>query len=171
MPLAQFTLVATLACSLAAIAIQPGGNLDAYLTKDGQLSHALEIRDTQGGFAGFTGTYYKVEPNGTWSMGKVFQQKLTEEKNGMVGKQELTRLAQALAKFDLATLSSQGKQGTNPHVVSVKFGKVDATLSLPTAAPLPKVDPNAKKLAGEQRFTGIIEAVKEAMKLDPNPKR
>ncbi|HYV39917.1 MAG TPA: hypothetical protein VE988_29795 [Gemmataceae bacterium] len=154
-------LLAGFAAIVIAFSTQPGDNLDAYLTKDGKLTNPLEIRDLQGGFAGFTGNFYKVGVDGKWSTGKVFQQKMTEEKSGTLGKDDIAKLAKALAKYDLEGLKSEGKQGTNPHVVTIKFGKVEATLSLGTGEPLPKVD-GKMKTAG-QRYAGVVEAVTEAI--------
>src|SRR5262249_61088339 len=42
-----------------------------YLTADGRLKERLEVRDTQSGFAGVSGTYWVIEPDGSWSTGQV----------------------------------------------------------------------------------------------------
>src|SRR5262245_16578701 len=47
--------------------------LARYLTKDGQLTGALELRDEYAGFGAFAGRIVKVGPDGQWATFKVFR--------------------------------------------------------------------------------------------------
>ena len=135
--------------------------LDEYLTKDGKLTRALEVRDVQGGFAGFTGRVWTVDPAGRWTTGRVFNQKIDVEKKGELTKEQLAALAKELARHDLANLKSEGKPTTNPHVVTIKFGDREATLNLGAGQPLPKPDP---KGGAAGRYAGIVKAVEALLK-------
>jgi hypothetical protein len=130
--------------------------------KDGQLTQTLVIKDVQGGFAGFTGEQWTVEPSGAWKHYRVFNEKLELLKEGRLTKEQLAHLAAALAKYDLMTLKNldEGKRMANPHVVTISYGKHEATLVLRAGAPLPKPDP--KSLPG--RYAGIIQEVQSLTK-------
>ena len=57
--------------------------------KDGKLTHTLKITQLQGGFAGFTGFEYTIEPNGAWTSASVFRMKTTPKNNGKLSAKEL----------------------------------------------------------------------------------
>ena len=103
---------------------------DDYL-KDGKLKQTLEVNDVQGGFAGFTGKQWVVEPSGEWRISSVFNKRLTVEKKGTLTKEQMASLAKDLAKYNLSGLAgkTEGKVMVNPHVVTIKFGKDEATNS------------------------------------------
>ena len=155
------------ACLLMVLA--PGAPADdkpANYLQDGKLAHTLEIRDVQGGFAGFTGRLWTVEPSGRWTLSRVMNQKAEVEKKGELTKEELATLAKELARHDLARLTSKapGRPMANPHVVSIKFGKLDVSLTLGAGVPLPKPDPENPKATIEGRYAGIANAVQQAVK-------
>lgn len=137
-----------------------GGDLKSYLTPDGKLKHTLTIKDVQGGFAGFTGKMWKVEPNGKWTEYQVFNKKLTAKNKGMLKETQLKKLAEHLAKYDALKLKNLGKATVNPHVLTIRFGKHKGVLTLRAGSPLPKQD--TKALAG--RFGGIARAVQAMLK-------
>jgi len=128
---------------------------------DGKLKEPLEIRDVQGGFAGFTGKMWRIEPDGKWTMGSVFQQKVKEEAKGQLSAKQLEALAKDLARFDLSGLKDQGKAKVNPHVVTIKWGKREATLTVGAGEKLPAAD--AKTIEG--RFSGIVDSVQQSAKM------
>jgi hypothetical protein len=136
-----------------------GDGKDGYLTKDGQLKATLTVTNVQGGFAGFTGTRLKVEPDGKWTLARVFQKKDKTLKSGKFNEGQLKQLAAVLAKYDLDGLKDEGKASVNPHVVTVEFGKHKATLTLGTGKPLPA--PSTTSVAG--RFSGIDKLRKDLM--------
>src|SRR5438105_3868867 len=81
----RLLLGAGLVC-LCVLPVGAGTSAKDYLTDEGKLKETLEIRDVQGGFAGFTGTAWKVEPDGQWGQYAVFQQKLTLKDKGQLSK-------------------------------------------------------------------------------------
>lgn len=134
---------------------------DDYLTKDGQLKQTLEVTTAQGGFAGFTGPMWVIEPSGKWKSGFSSNGQLKKvESQGELTKEQLAALAAALAKYDLLGLPKQeGKPSTNHFVATIKFGK-QAQLLLPAGSKLPQ--PGPKEVA--ERYAGIVEAVKRVTK-------
>ncbi|MBI1831923.1 MAG: hypothetical protein HYR84_10790, partial [Planctomycetes bacterium] len=74
-------------CFTVVIGVSSAG--DGPLTKDGKLAHPLKITQLQGGFAGFTGIEYTLEPDGTWATSSVFRQKLTAKDKGKLSAKEL----------------------------------------------------------------------------------
>jgi len=144
----------------------PANDKPSDYLKDGKLAHTLEVRDVQGGFAGFTGRLWTVEPSGRWTLARVMNRKTEVEKKGELTKEELALLAKELARYDLAQLTSKapGRPMANPHVVSIKFGKLDVSLTLGAGQPLPKPDPDNPKATIEGRFAGIANAVQQAIK-------
>jgi hypothetical protein len=145
-------------CAAAELAQEKKGE---YLTKDGQLAQTLEVSTAQGGFAGFTGPLWVIEPSGKWRSGfSVNGQMKREERKGELTKEQLAELAQALAKYDLLGLPKEaGKPTTNHFVATIKFGKT-MQLMQPAGVTLPKVDPSKANLAVPERYSGIVEAVK-----------
>jgi hypothetical protein len=137
-----------------------GKDTGDYLTADGQLKEVLELRDVQGGFAGFTGSLWKVEKNGQWKKYQVFNQKLTEKEDGKLTKDQLQALAKELAKFDMLTLKNTSFKGANPHKVTITFGEYSRTLAMTGGQPLPKADVNSE----EGRFAGVVQEILSVLK-------
>jgi hypothetical protein len=124
------------------------------------LKETLTIKDVQGGFAGFTGDQWTVEPSGKWSIATVFNERLTEKAKGMLTREQMTGLVKELEKYQLASLRNKGEEGTNPHVVTIRHGKKEVHLILPTGDALPK--PDATSIEG--RYAGIAAAVQRLLK-------
>src|SRR5262249_5889166 len=129
-------------------------------TKEGQLTETLTVKDVQGGFAGFTGTFWTVEPSGKWTSGRVFNQRLGVKPKGGLTKEQLATLGKELARFQLRVLPTKGKPMTNPHVVSIKYGKREATLTIGAGEPLPKAEADSV----EGRYSGVVNALKSLLK-------
>ena len=134
---------------------------DDYI-KDGELTHTLKITQRQGGFAGFTGFEYTIEPDGAWSSASLFNKKTTPKNNGKLSAKELELLAALLAKNELDKLPAKsGKQpGANPHTITIEFGKTKAQLV--DQSP-PKADPN-NPASVESRFAAIYQGVTGMLK-------
>jgi hypothetical protein len=126
---------------------------------DEKLGEKLVVKELQGGFAGFTGKQWTIDTDGKWEEATVFNKKVTVTRSGKLEKKELEKLAAAVKKFDAGTLKNEGKEGTNPKVVSVAYGKNTAELTLKTDGELGK--PDAKTIQG--RFSGVVAAVKAAI--------
>jgi hypothetical protein len=135
---------------------------DDYLTKDGKLTQKLKITQLQGGFAGFTGFEYTIEPDGTWSSASLFKQKSTPKNNGKLTAKELESLAALLKKNDVEKLPAQsGKRpGANPHTITIEFGKAKASLVGQMA---PKFDADNPATV-DSRFADIYQGVNNLLK-------
>lgn len=128
---------------------EPGGKLDGKLT----------VKDLQGGFAGFNGPVYTIEPNGSYTVGNEGLGKVTVTSKGKLDGKALAKLAAALKKYGAGSLKNTGRPMANPRQITVTYGRNEAVLSLPTTADLPKAD--EKDAAG--RFAGVVNAVTEAL--------
>lgn len=136
-------------------------NAQDYI-KDGKLTKTLKLTQLQGGFAGFTGFEYTIEPDGTWSTQSLFNQKKTPKDKGKLTAKELESLAALLAKNDIEKLPAKsGKQpGANPHTITIEFGKTKATL---VGQEPPKADPN-NAASVDSRFAAIYQGVTGMLK-------
>ena len=139
---------------------------DDYI-KDGKLTQPLKITQLQGGFAGFTGFEYTIQPDGAWATASLFKQKATPKDNGKLSAKELEAVAEILAKNDLDKLPAKtGKQpGANPFTLAIEFGKTKANY---VGQGPPKLDPanasadDARIAAIYQGVTGILKSAKKA---------
>jgi hypothetical protein len=156
-------LVAVALVCVAAAPAAAESKPEDYLDKAGMLKEKLEIRDLQGGFAGFTGRAWIIEPDGSYQAGRVGpNDRFEAESKGRLSKEKLAELARQLARNDLLALKDTGEAGVNPHVVTIQFGKRTVTLNLPAGEPLPK--PNPDKPTAEGRFSAIVKSVEEMLK-------
>jgi hypothetical protein len=136
----RLAIAAVLTASLAAGA---GRGADEYL-KDGKLTAALEVRDVQGGFAGFTGQAFVIEPSGEFRVVRVFNEETKEVlRKGKLSEGQLAALAYHLGGQELAKLPKElgGFRGANPHVVSIRFGDKLSTLTATPGQDLREVTP------------------------------
>lgn len=152
----RFSRATPLTALLAALVIPAAASQD----KDAKLKEALQVRDVQGGVAGFTGKAFKIQPSGKWEEYTVRGNSVTPLRNGKLSKQDLAALAEEVNKYDPATLKSEGKSKpkANPRVITITYGKKTAKLTLNTDLPSPDADTN------EGRFAGLVAAVQEAVK-------
>ncbi len=158
-------LTACLLLAAAALSAGAGEQASDYLTKDGQLLQSLEVRDVQGGFAGFTGKQWTVEPSGKWTVQRVRNKPIEVEGKGELTKEQLAALAAELARYGLKGLpdSKPARPMANPHVVTITFGKQKATLTLGAGQALPKADPTKPRATTEGRYAGLVEAVQKLL--------
>jgi hypothetical protein len=144
--------------ALLALAAPVQADVSDYLTADGKLKSTLVLKQVQGGFAGFTGTQYTIEPDGKWRHESVFNEKLKPIADGQLGKEKLERLAGEFDKFKMNTLKTEGKVMVNPSVVTISFGSLKAELNQMAGAGVPKPDETTN--AG--RFGGVWSVVQKA---------
>src|SRR5262245_23898328 len=95
------------ALAVCGLSLVRAGDQPEHYLKDGKLKDRIEVRQLQGGVAGFTGTYYAIEADGSWSTGPVLPPK--EEKGepkaqGKLTREQLAELAKDLARHELAHL-------------------------------------------------------------------
>jgi hypothetical protein len=129
---------------------------EKYL-KDGRLKERIELDETQGGFAGFTGRYYVIEPDGSWSTGPIKPQSKKGEPTakGKLTEKQLAGLAKELGRHDLAGLPSHGATRVNPKVVTIRFGDKASVLQPERGKSAPEEDQ-----AVRARYDAIAQAVK-----------
>lgn len=147
-----------LAGALFALAASSSAGLDD--PKPAALKETLKVKNVQGGFAGFTGKQWTIEPSGKWTAFEVFNERLTEKAKGELKPEQLASLAKDLEKYKLTALASKGKETTNPHVITISHGKKSTTLILPPGDGLPKPDPTSV----EGRYSGIVHAVRALLR-------
>ncbi len=139
----------------------------AYLSGDGRLVHSLVLKDAQGGFAGFSGHIWTVEPGGSWRRQPFLNRNVRDaDMKGQLTRDQVVALSRQLAAHDLLGLPKQiGKNiGANPHIFTITFGEKQASLTVPPGAPLPKVDPQSTELDPQARFATIAARLLRATK-------
>jgi hypothetical protein len=154
------------ACLLVAATAVAAEKPSPYLDDQGQLKAAISLRNAQGGFVGFTGQLYTIEPNGEWTVQRFVNQKVDEpSRKGKLPKGQLAELAQSLAKEDFAGLPQQiGKrQGANPHLYTVTFGKQSVVLILGAGAPLPTPEADRGKPDATARMVGVVRTIEKLL--------
>jgi hypothetical protein len=154
----RLPLVLLLVLGVSARAAEKGND---YLTRDGKLKERIEVRRLQGGFAGFTGTYFEIEPDGSWSTGAVGpQHKKGEPKaRGKLTARQLAGLAKELARQDLAGLRDHGKAPVNPRVLEIRYGNKTVTLQPQRGDATEEEDKSVRA-----RYEGIAKAVEALCK-------
>jgi hypothetical protein len=154
--LRSFAMFRTMLCvvllSLVASAAHGDERWESYF-KEGKLTAALEVHELQGGFAGFTGKYYTIARDGSWTSGDVGPNEQREKPaaSGKVKEKELQAIAVALAKNDLGNLPNHGTPITNHTITRIIFGKRTAELL-----------PEGKEPKVIARYEAIAAAVKKA---------
>lgn len=137
-----------------------------YLTAEGKLKHALTLKDAQGGFAGFSGHIWTIEPDGAWRRQPFLNQTVRDaDQTGKFEPAVIKYLAEHLAEQNLLGLPKQiGKNiGANPHNFTLTFGDHESTMILPPGAEPPAKDPRNADSA-EQRFAALVRLLKRGMK-------
>jgi hypothetical protein len=161
-------LVALAALAAAGRAAEPAD----YLTKDGQLKHALEFRDGQGGFAGVTGTAWKVEPDGSWAVTTFLNDK--DQKTlarGKLSAKQLSALAGHLAAQDVTGLPKAlgGFTGANPHTFTLRFGEHATQVTVAPGQALTETALAGKEAAPWARFVAAAVLVQHWTQQGPKP--
>lgn len=108
--------------------------VEPYLTPDGRLRAELELRESQSGFAGVTGTVWTVEPGGCWSRAAFLNDRVRPpEQRGRLSGKLLAELAGLLRDHGFAALPTQTgvPPPVNPHTRSIRFGDSVRKLVLP----------------------------------------
>lgn len=152
-------LLAVLFCGLNMLPANAADKPEDYLA-DGKLKERVEVQELQGGFAGFTGKYYAIEQDGSWSTGQVLPRMMKRETaQGKLNAEQLTELAKSLSSNDLASLPNHGKPVTNPQVTAILYGKTRSELQPERGKANDKEDQ-----AIRTRYAKIVESVKALCK-------
>jgi len=126
---------------------------EEYL-KDGKLREKIEVISSRGGADGVTGTYYIIEPDGSWISGSLLPpigEKGDPEYRGKLTEEQITHLAKYLAFYNLDTLPDIGKTEVNPKEIKISFGKKVSRLISG------KLSEKDRKIY--DRYDGILETV------------
>ena len=154
--------------SPAVSAEKPGGK---YVTAKGQLAAPLTVRDTQGGFAGFTGQTYSIKPDGSWTMTRVFnQRKFEPHSSGKLTGKQLKALGELLQKNKFLELPKEvgSRAQANPLLITVTFGKTKCVCALPAGLDNPAKLPKGKLGEVGRRVLAVRKFLRTNIK--PNKK-
>ena len=101
------------------------------ISKGGQLKHALEFQDGEGGFAWFTRRAWIIEPSGEWRVVPFHHRPLdTPLRQGKLTEARVAALPTHLATQDSLTRPTQlgGRLPSNPRQLTSRFGDKATTL-------------------------------------------
>lgn len=140
------------------------GDSKTIATRDGRLAHPLVLKDVQGGFAGFTGQSYRIAPDGTWSLTRVFnERKFKPTKTGKLTPDQMKSLIATLASNKLLQLpkTSGGRPQVNPHVMTITFGKKVVKIQLTAGLDKARDLPRGAAFDAARRVFAIRKAIRE----------
>jgi hypothetical protein len=104
------------------------------LSGDHPMEDTLELRVLQTGFAGVTGTVYRIEPSGAFVAKTVINDGEGDVvRTGHLDLAEMTAITEHLKAADLEKLPARSETftGINPALIDVRYGGVNRILSLP----------------------------------------
>jgi hypothetical protein len=156
-------LIAVVATGSTALAEGGGAKEGEYLTKDGKLAVAFSLKNTQGGFAGFTGNLYVIHPDGKWTITRVFnRRKFKPHACGKLSETQLQVFTAALKRnrVDKLPSLSGGRAQANPLVITVTFGKHRSVCSLPAGLTDPRKLPKGPAGDVGRRVMDLRKTVK-----------
>lgn len=165
-----------LGCLLALFRITPcdasevRNGIDAFLTKDGQLTAKLALKDAQAGFAGDSGTAWTIDPDGTFRVARFFNDKVEKPyREGQLNKEELVTLAKVLTAqgfFGLPTEVGRAPE-VNRRRITISFGEKTSTLVLRAGQDIMEATPRGGEPVSPQgRFSAIVQAIQRAVEDD-----
>lgn len=160
--LASLALLTGFTVASGAFAGEGGKSSSKFLTKDGKLTAPFSLKDTQGGFAGFTGKLYSIKPDGAWTITRVFnRRKYKPHAFGKLSAKQLRTLAAALKanRVDKLPATSGSRAQANPLVITVAFGKHRSVCSLPAGLTDPGKLPKGPKGDTGRRVLALRKAV------------
>lgn len=101
---------------------------------DMPLKGTLKLRLGQTGFAGVSGTEYRIEPNGAWRAVNFVNEKMLQTAGeGHLPSGTMIEISHLVAKADLANLSAEPFKyaGVNPVVIEANYGEHKVQASFP----------------------------------------
>jgi hypothetical protein len=144
---------------LAMVALSHVGAAESatdYLV-DGKFKERMEIQTLQGGAVGFTGEFYAIEPDGSWSTGSVSPRREGKREvasKGRLSNEQMLQLAKDFARYDLAALPTHGEPVVNPSVTVIIVGEKRTELQPGRGQTSVEED---RAIRG--RYEGIVRAV------------
>jgi hypothetical protein len=152
---------AVLACALAAVTGQGISHAG-----DRPLKAPVVLRVAQSGFAGVTGTEYRLEPNGAWQANQFVNDQATGAVgSGQLDAGEFITLSHQIAATDFARARSQASsyKDVNPTIIEIRYGDETVVAALPPGFSLGDACPDAAR-AGLCEVLSLARQIKSSMK-------
>jgi hypothetical protein len=162
--------------SMTSTAMDTPTSRDRFLGPDGQLTARVELKDAQGGFAGFSGTLWTIEPDGTFRVSQFLNEKVHgPDRTGQLTQESLTRLAEVLVVQDFLGLPMElGHQlRVNPHRLTLSFDQKTVSLGLPPGVSIAEAAAAHKgdEKNAEARFLALAGTVRQLVEDAAPPPR
>jgi hypothetical protein len=110
----------------------------AFSMGDNPMDKTLEVRVLQSGFAGITGTIYRIEPNGEFVARNVINEVEGEIiKSGQLNLEEMNAIAETLRDTDVEALppATEIPVPVNPAMIELRYGDKTHLATLPAGDP------------------------------------
>jgi hypothetical protein len=151
-----------LRCCIAAAA-------DPSLTQAHRLEHKLELKDSHGGVAGASGMIWTIEPTGHWTMSRFFKSGGQPEHveppihRGILNGAQMGQIAGIIQQERLVVLPAHigPKPSVNPHLVTLRFGSHQSTLTLGGTIKIERAQPprDGPQAAEAGRFLSVARTI------------
>ena len=130
------------------------------------LTERVELQELQSGFAGVTGTVWTIETDGRFVISRKINEQVTPRAEGTLDAAQLSKIAEALAAADAATLPATigDPPPVNPRTVILQIGDKPSTLFTAGA-----VEAGPSGGDAESRLLNIAAAIKDVVGLPPEP--
>ncbi len=168
----MFFSVLLLAVSLSSVCQStPQNDLTRFLTPAGKLQSTLTLRDSQGGFAGYSGEVWTITPNGHFTIAHFLNDRIAEPRwQRDLSQSELKSLARVLCKSHFLELpdSLGSEPKVNPHSLTLSFGKKQTTLVLPAGKSSDEMTAPPENAQAWRNFAAVVKAL-QALAKNPPP--
>jgi hypothetical protein len=140
----------------------------SFLTKDGKLTERIVYKVSQSGFAGVTGFFWTIEPDGSWTRRSFINRTVRKvDSKGKLTAKQLQQLATVLSKNQARKLPLKlgSKPMVNPRIVSLTVGKRESKYIVRGGTNLPK--PKAAGKTEQDRFLRVVSTIQQLLKTGP----
>ncbi|HSK39108.1 MAG TPA: hypothetical protein VK943_05005 [Arenibaculum sp.] len=147
----------------AVIAVMMGVTATMASSPAGQLSAPLELKVSQAGFAGITGTVTTIEPDGGYRVSTFVNEMVRPpESEGRLPPEALQAIVRSLEAQDFSRLPDEMGEPppVNAKTVTLRYGDRSAAMVLEPGADLPAA---AAASGPESRFAAIVQSVTRAV--------
>jgi hypothetical protein len=161
----RMLIAVMLCCAIVNLAMSADAR-DVFITPNGELRGSLELKDEQEGFAGISGTIWKIAREGNIERYRFVNERTDEPyPMGRLNEDEIASLGHLLAREDFLGLPTDIKNHVhiNPRRVSITFGSKTSTLMLEPGQSLEDAashgDPSSAKTKLLKIALGILALV------------
>lgn len=127
----------------------------------------IEVRDTQSGFVGTTGTTLTIEADGAYVRSPLLLEQAGEPlASGVLAPEARAAIDRALEEHAFGSLPSQlgARPGANPHKIAMTVDGRTVTLVMATGLPSPGSKPGADDDPDIRRFLAVLLVIREHTK-------